>query len=84
MEYRLLIDLDVLEILDGLRKPTRRRLLAHFQKIRSFPGNYVDYYEHDAVGRRVQISIVAGWAIHYWDDSADRQVKILSLRPADK
>jgi hypothetical protein len=84
MEYRLRIDLEVLEVLDGLAKADRRRLLAQFHKIRSFPGNYADYYQHDAVGRRAQISIVAGWAIHYWEDFADRQVKILTLGPADK
>ncbi len=27
---------------------------------------------------------VAGWAVHYWSDSADRQVKILALKPADE
>jgi hypothetical protein len=84
MEYRLLIDLGVIEILDGLPKRTRLRLLEQFRRIRSFPGNCADYQEYDAAGRRVQICIVSGWAIHYWDDFADRHIKILVLKPADK
>ena len=82
MDYRLLIDLETIEILDGLPKKLRSRLLGHLQKIRSFPGNYSDYHEHDATGRRVDISILSGWAIHYWVDFAVRHVKVLALKPA--
>jgi len=84
MEYRLLIDLVVIETLDDLPKRVRRRLLDQFGKIRSFPGNYSDYQEHDATGRQVQICIASGWAIHYWVDFADRHIKVLALKPADK
>ena len=83
MEYRLFIDADVLEVVDGLPKRTRRRLLDQFHQIRSFPGKYSDYHETDAVGRRVEIRIFSGWAIHYWDDFADRHIKILAIRSAD-
>jgi mRNA-degrading endonuclease RelE of RelBE toxin-antitoxin system len=54
MEYGLLIAVEVIEALDRLPKRTRRKLLDQFYKIRSFPGNYSDYQEHDAVGRRVE------------------------------
>jgi hypothetical protein len=83
MEYRLLIDLEAVELLDKLPKADRNRLLHHFEKIRTFPGNYSDYHESDALGRRIEISIISRWAIHYWIDAADRHVKILALRPAD-
>jgi hypothetical protein len=84
MDYRLLIDLEAIEVLDGLPKKMRNRLLDQFHKIRSFPTNYADYYESDAMGRRVEICILSGWAIHYWFDFADRHVKVLALKPADK
>lgn len=84
MDYGLLIAVEVIEALDRLPKRTRRKLLDQFYKIRSFPGNYSDYQEYDTAGRHVGISIVAGWAVHYWNDFADRQVKILALKPADK
>ncbi len=84
MEYRLLIDLEAISVLDRLPKAVRQRLLEQCTKIRSFPGNHSDYHETDAIGRRVEISVHAGWAIHYWIDSADRHVKVLALRAADQ
>jgi mRNA-degrading endonuclease RelE of RelBE toxin-antitoxin system len=84
MEYRLLIDIEVIEILDRLPKRVRYQLLNQLHRIRSFPSNYSDYNEQDAVGRRVEICIVSRWAIHYWIDSADRHVKVLALKAADK
>lgn len=84
MEHRLLIDIEALDILDRLPKKVRTRLLQHFVAIRSFPGNHSDYHESDAIGRRIEISVLGGWAIHYWIDGADRQVKVLALKPADK
>ena len=83
MEYRLLIDLEALEILDNLPARVRSRLLDQLHKIRDFPQNYSDYHEQDALGRRVEICVFSGWAVHYWIDSADCHVKVLSLRPAD-
>jgi len=62
VEFRLLIDLEVLE---ALTKTTRQRLMGHFAEIRSFPSKYSDYHEQDAIGRRIEISLRAGWAIHY-------------------
>ena len=72
------------EALDRLPKRKRRKQLDHFYSIRSFPGNCSDYQQYDAVGRRVEICVVAGWPVHYWNDFADRQIKILALKPADK
>jgi hypothetical protein len=83
MEYRLLVDVEVVEILDALPKKSRTQLINHFYKIRSFPENHSDYHERDNAGRRIEISIFAGHAIHYWIDSADGHVKILALKTAD-
>ena len=63
---------------------TRSRLLKQLQAIRSFPSEHSDSYEQDAIGRRVEICVRSGWAIHYWIDFADRQVKVLALNPADR
>jgi hypothetical protein len=82
MEYRLLVDLEVIEVIDRMPKAQRKRLLDLFAKIRAFPSNYSDYHERDAIGRRVEVCILSRWAIHYWIDSADQHVKILALRPA--
>ena len=71
MEYRLLVDLEVIGTLEGLSRAQRHRLIDLFAKIRSFPSNYSDYHERDAVGRRVEVCILSNWAIHYWIDDAD-------------
>ena len=83
MDYRLLVDLEVVEKIQRLPKRMRDDLLTHFLRIRDFPSRYADYNEHDAVGRRVEISIYGRFAVHYWIDFADRHVKVLALNPAD-
>jgi hypothetical protein len=84
MEPRLLVDLDVLEILQRQKPSIRKRLTKRFREIQSFPGHYSDYPEKDHEGRRVEVSICAGWAIHYWADMNDRHIKILALRSAGR
>jgi hypothetical protein len=83
MEYRLLVDLDAVAVLDSMPKKIRARLLDYFSMLRQFPDAHSDYHETDGVGRRVEISVFAGYAIHYWIDFSDRHVKILALKPAD-
>jgi mRNA-degrading endonuclease RelE of RelBE toxin-antitoxin system len=83
MQFRLLIDIDVLEFLQRLPPPTRRQLLAHFRKIQDFPGQYCDHIHTDDVGRRLDVSLCRGLAIIYWTDSADQHVKILQIIEAD-
>jgi len=82
MGYRLMVDLDVVDALDRLPPKVRTRLLVHFGKLRAFPDDLSDYHENDRTGRRIEISIFAGYAIHYWIDFADRHVKVLELRRA--
>ena len=84
MVYRLLVGLEMIEVLDNLPKRMLERLLDQLHTIRSFPANHSDYHEQDAVARRVEICIFSGWAIHYWTDFADRQVQVLFLKSADK
>jgi hypothetical protein len=51
MQFRLLVDFEVIEILEALPKKSRTHLLNHFQKIRAAPGDFSDYYERDVSGR---------------------------------
>jgi hypothetical protein len=83
MQFRLLVDFEVIEILEALPKKSRTRLLNHFQKIRAAPGDFSDYYERDITGRRIEISVFANYAIHFWNDHADQHIKILALKSAD-
>jgi mRNA-degrading endonuclease RelE of RelBE toxin-antitoxin system len=82
MNYRLLVDLEAITLLDSMPKRDRKQVLDHFVRLRSTPDMISDEHEQDRLGRRVEISIVAGYAIHYWIDFADRHVKVLAIRPA--
>ena len=84
MSYRLLVDLEAITILDALPKTVRARVVGHLAKLRLTPKQYSDYAESDSTGRRVEISIVAGHAIHYWIDDADRHIKVLAIEVADR
>jgi hypothetical protein len=79
MQFKLLIDMDVLDILSKFPSSKRRRLYAHFRKIQSFPANYSEFIEPDDEGRPLDISTFENISIHYWIDDADRHVKILQL-----
>ena len=84
MDYRLLVDLEAIAVLDSIPKRIRTRLLDHFDRLRATPDRYSDYHEHDHTGRRVEISVFAGYSIHYWIDFADRHVKVLAIKLADR
>jgi hypothetical protein len=79
MEFKLLIDADVIDILAKLPARERRRLYAHFRKIQSYPGNYSELTEPDNEGRLLDVSSFEGLSIRYWIDGADRHLKILEL-----
>jgi hypothetical protein len=64
MDYRLLVDLEIVETIQGLPRRTKTDLLAHFQKIREYPSRHADYHEQDEIGRRIEISIHGRFAIH--------------------
>ena len=81
---RLLIDIEVLEFLRTLRAAEQRNLLRRFREIGASPDGYADYRERDAVGRDVSVHVFGRFAIKFWDDFADRQVKILDVHPADR
>ncbi|MEQ2007248.1 MAG: hypothetical protein ABMA26_10670 [Limisphaerales bacterium] len=83
-DSRLLIAIEVLDFLRTLRPAEQRALLKRFREITAFPGNYSDFVERDSAGRRVEVHICGRFAVKYWDDHADRHVKILDVHLADR
>lgn len=83
-EYRLLIAHDVLDFLEAIPKKDRQRLRDRFLQIAAFPGNFADYPEPDSTGRFLDVNVMGKYSILYWWDFADRDVKILQLRLADR
>ncbi len=82
-DARLLIDIEVLEFLRTLRPKEQADLLKHFREIASCPSKFSDFVERDSAGRRVDVHIFRKFAIKFWDDFADRHVKILDVHLAD-
>jgi hypothetical protein len=82
--FRLLIDYDVVVFIEGLPRAARQAIRARLVEIRDFPANRSDYTEPDAAGREVAINICGAFAIKFWVDHADLQIKILDVHPADR
>lgn len=83
-DVRLLIDIEVLEFLRTLRRREQEQLLKRFREIAAFPSNFSDFVEHDSSGRRVEVHVSGKFAIKFWNEFADRHVKILDVHPADR
>jgi hypothetical protein len=74
----------VVAFIEGLPKETRRAIRQRLVEIRDQPANRSDCTEPDAIGRDVAINICGAYAIKFWVDHADRQIKILDVHPADR
>jgi hypothetical protein len=84
VKYRLLVDLEVVTFPESLPARVRSRHLSRFINLRVTPDQYSDYHENDATGRRIEISVFAGYSGYYWIDFADRHVKVLAVKSADR
>jgi hypothetical protein len=80
---RLLIDIEVLEFLRTLRRREQEDLLKRFREVAASPSQFSDFVERDVAGRRVDVHVAGKFAIKFWDDFADRHVKILDVHLAD-
>jgi mRNA-degrading endonuclease RelE of RelBE toxin-antitoxin system len=65
MNYRLLIDYEVIEFLETLPRKDQRLLRNRFVAIQDFPGQHSDYTESDSTGRPVDIHICGKFAIKF-------------------
>lgn len=82
MSYRLLISLEVIEFLERLPKPIRQRLRSRFVAMLNEPAMFSDYVHHEPDGRRLDVHVFGPYAIYYWDDFADRDLKIIRIEKA--
>lgn len=82
-EYRLLIDIEVVEFLRSRSRSQQELLMARFRTMASSPSRFYDYTESDAVGRALGMHVFASCAIQFWEDPADMHLKILDIYPAD-
>lgn len=84
MTYRLLIDYEALDVLASLKKPVQRLIHQRLHQIQDYPSQWADYDERDPTGRLLHVSIVGDYAITYWEDFADRHVKVMEIAKVDR
>ena len=82
--YRLLVDYEAVRFMESLKRSDQAVVRARLTHLRDDPRRFSDYQEPDSTGRPVDIHIVGKYAIKYWEDHADRQVKILEIHLADR
>ena len=83
-EYRLLVAYEVIEFLEGLSKRDQQVLRDRFVKINAWPSDFSDFKESDSTGRNLDVHLCGKFSIRFWEDFADRQVKILDVTLADR
>jgi hypothetical protein len=82
-DYRLFLAMGVFEYLVQLRGAARQRIQEELEHIRQRPADCSDFSEVDAQGRLIHTHVCGKHAARYWEDFADRHVKILEIVPAD-
>lgn len=83
MKRRLLLDSEVVDYLERLRGGARTAIWKRLREIACAPERFADYHERDASGRDLAVHVFHGHAILYWDDFADRHLKVLEITNAD-
>ena len=83
MSYRLLISLEAIEYLETLPKNVRQRLRSRFVAMLAEPAMFSDYVHHEPDSRRLNVHVFGPYAVYYWDDFADRDLKIIRIEKAD-
>jgi hypothetical protein len=57
----------------------QKRILAACQQLRDFPDTQSEFTRRDPTGRTIAVKIFRPFLIHYWDDFADRVVRIVRI-----
>jgi hypothetical protein len=83
-DARLLIAIEVFDFLRTLSRREQQNLIKRLREIAAFPSNFADFPENDSTGRRLGVHVFGKFAIKFWDDPADRHVKILDSHFADR
>jgi hypothetical protein len=83
VKRRLFIDSEILQFLADLEPSVRRMLNRRFDLIRDFPDQHAEFTTREG-GRDLAGCIEGDYAILFWDDFADRHVKIMRVVPADE
>jgi hypothetical protein len=83
MDYSLLVAYEVVLFMETLPRREQKRLRDKFVAITQWPSKYVDYSETNPSGPSLGAHVFGRYAIKFWEDFADRHLKILDVKLAD-
>ena len=84
MKRRLLLAWQVIEFIEALPRGERQRMRRRLLEIAAAPSHFSDFNEDDPSGRSHDVHLFGRYAIRYWDDFADRDLKIVDIIPSDR
>jgi hypothetical protein len=82
-DYRLLVDWEVIETVNGFPVMLRRAIKDVLVRIGKHPDQMCDYVESHKRGLDLAVHLAKNYAIKYWIDFPDRHVKIIEIVSAD-
>ena len=80
--YRVLLAMEVVVALRACRSSDQRAITRLIEGLADNQFGQGDYVERDDVGRPIQVLIVGRHAVCFWANHADKEVKVLDLKPA--
>ena len=80
--YFVSLRIEAVEASRALTRRDREKIYRFAHSLADNPFQSSDNTEYDSQGRLREIKIVAGLAVVYHVDDADREVRILDVRPA--
>ena len=84
MKRRLLLAWQVIEFIERLPRTERQRIRKRLLEIAAAPGPFSDFTEDDPSGRAHDVHLFGRYTIRYWDDFADRDVKIVDIAQTER
>ena len=61
------------------RRADQKRIVKACEFLRDHPATEGEFTRPDDVGRTIQMKVFRPFLIHFWDDFADRKVRIVRL-----
>lgn len=81
--YRLFVSREFIESLARHRPMHRRRVWQRLDTVVDRPHQDGDFTEPDAIGRRLEVTLIGKLSVTWWADHAVKEVKVLEVELAD-
>ena len=73
------LDGSVADFVLTCRRPAQLLILKACKFLRDHPATEGEFTRQDRVGRSIQVKVFRPFLIHFWDDFADRKVRIVRI-----